>query len=412
MIKPGQITGVSIKNQTGRISVLINNKSGLSYFIGFLINLPMLPAILGFDISGVSVIYIISLVLFVIKMMVTPSSVKVSVIGVSLFLGFVISFVLSFSFSDYTDYANYKFAFFFVKCVTLFTVGILASYNIYSFFKGYFHSIVIVATIALAQFYMHSIMSGLGFSISNRLEVGSVNPIWLSRLLTEAFLCILIFSLNRKYLALAFFIGLPSVLLSGSKGPVLALFISLFYRLKNIDKRKLIFFSFMVIALLIIFINSFASSEVQEFFQQRFLRVVPDTVGSDDIANSRSAIWLHSLQLVFSNAALFFQGVGVGNAYLVVFDSPIRFYPHNIFIEILLENGFTSLLLFVTTVTCAFLKARRSYWMPLFIFHVVNALFSGDIIQNEKLFLFIGLAFSSAVYVKRTLNGQIYYVNK
>lgn len=380
--------------------MLASNKLSLCYFVGFLINLPIVPAVLGIEFSGVSFIYVIALLLLVAKAVVVRSPIHLSLIGISLFLCFIISYVLAFYVTDITEYGNYKFIFFFGKCVTLFAVGILISNDMYGFFKGYLHSIVIVSMLALTQFYIHAVMSGLGFSVNNRLEIGTVNPIWLSRLLTEAFLCVLIFYGIKKYLAVAFFIGLPSVLLSGSKGPILALFVAMFYRLKKIDKYKLIFGSVVFLVSLFVLINTFATTEVQEFFQQRFLRVVPDAVSNEDIANSRGAIWERSLLLIFSDTSLFFQGIGVGNSYVVVSEIPIRFYPHNIFIEIFLENGVISFILFTVTVLCALLRARNAYWMPLFLLSFVNALFSGDVIQNEKLFLFAGLSFSSAIYAR------------
>lgn len=380
--------------------MLASNKLGLCYFAGFLINLPIVPAVLGIDLSGVSFIYVIILLLLIIRAIVIRSPVRLSMVGMILFLCFVVSYILAFYLTNATEYGNYKFVFFFGKCVILFAVGVLVSNNAYGFFKGYLHSIVIVSMLALIQFYIHVVMSGLGFSINNRLEVGTVNPIWLSRLLTEAFLCVLIFYGSKKYLAVAFFIGLPSVLLSGSKGPVLALFVALFYRLNKIDKYKFIFGSVAFVVCLFVLINIFATTEMQSFFQQRFLRVVPDAVSNDDIANSRIAIWGRSLSLIFSDTSLFFQGIGVGNSYIVISEIPIRFYPHNIFIEIFLENGFVSLSLFTITLLCALLRARKSYWVPLFILGFVNALFSGDIIQNEKLFLFVGLSFSSAIYAR------------
>lgn len=112
---------------------------------------------------------------------------------------------------------------------------------------------------------------------------------------------------------------------------------------------------------------------------------------------------------------LFPFGIGFGNSYkcLVGYGGSYQyFYPHNLFLEILLEEGLLGFLPFICFIigtiyvfcTRSSNRAENTIWLTIYIFSMVNAMFSGDIAANNFAFLFGHLACANRILSR---NGDL-----
>ncbi len=98
---------------------------------------------------------------------------------------------------------------------------------------------------------------------------------------------------------------------------------------------------------------------------------------------------------LFSQNPLF--GYGVGSYPLLVGEIDSRYYPHNIVLEVLVENGVIGFLLLITFFgTCAAHLIRvwdkRDEYYFIAIYLAINSFVSGDLNDNRLLFFYIIMA--------------------
>ena len=108
--------------------------------------------------------------------------------------------------------------------------------------------------------------------------------------------------------------------------------------------------------------------------------------------------WLSSVSLWVGNPLL---GSGVGSYPIIMGYGDVRSYPHNIFLEIMVELGSIGLFLFAMLLFVGFrslghLRTVRNdpirlIILMLFTFTMGGALISGDLHDNRLLFMVIGL---------------------
>ncbi|QHB81918.1 hypothetical protein GIS01_06845 [Aeromonas veronii] len=373
------------------------------FFVGFMINILMLPMVFSVSLQGLSFVYPLLLVfIFIFK----NDNPKINLPYVFLFLIFATLYVATSltSPAQIYDFTFYKVFFFLIKCVSMFFIGMLVSQHTESFIKGYIISLFIMFFV-YCIYTIFLFRSGVTLSVNNRIEIGDSNPIWVSRYVLE---CLIFFiaifgcrSIKTNVVGLCSFI---ISFLSGSKGPLLAFLVTQFLTssLKNkiFISISIIFISIMSYYLFI----SFLPQELISFIEQRFFRLVPDGASEQFVKESRDVVWLRVIEMSFSNANNFLFGYGVGESYQLLGASPARYYPHNIFFELLFENGFICMFLFSIIIVLAFVNCNL--FTGLMFFHIINALFSGDILLNEKIFLFIGLSLFSPNHIKVFLNGK------
>lgn len=294
--------------------------------------------------------------------------------------------------------------------LSLFLVFIpyLMNYRIDDFKKIvniYIYILFIVAILMFVEF----LISNDSALLSNRLQIGDINPIWTGRIFGEVIILLLLFfkkgKLFKYFLILILLIGMIS---TGSKGPLFSLIISLFviyifptfikkrYVKKGFIKRYFI----MVFLILIGFI--FVRYIVLNIFDINTLldRFLISNSEEDYGANSRIVLFSVAWEF-FKDAPLFGNGFGSFSLLYTGFQSAD--YPHNIFLEALSELGiigFILLLIPIIITIIKYLKYRRpnvnnvilNLFMTLFLYYLLNSLVSGELgFYNNKLFLFMGL---------------------
>jgi len=230
----------------------------------------------------------------------------------------------------------------------------------------------------------------------HRYTLENANPIQLSRYLGMSIL-LLVWYLHLKG-RVAYLIALSPVIIAallfmvatGSKGPLLALFFSVLIIIFYIGNLKsilgIILFSSLTVGYVIL-------SDIlpADFVQQRF-------TARDVEHYSRYDSYMITL-LSYADSSWFAKllGSGTGDFAYLWNKADLRGYPHNIFLEILYENGLFTLSVFVLSIILPMLYAHKLIKkkrlkkqdsssmlvaLSLFIFSVLNAQVTGDIGTN------------------------------
>ena len=201
-------------------------------------------------------------------------------------------------------------------------------------------------------------------------------------------------------------IALIYLFFSGTKTPILALgvAISLFFL---VNKYVQIRYKIAILLAPIIIIVGFFSlitlnesaidSEQMAFIEYRFL----DSSGAidDRTMQSKRALSQMSVKNIF-------LGSGTGDFGYLYTREDTRDYPHNLFMEVLYENGIFNLLFIVLFIFYLLINLRKSYdftsnyCVTVCIFFIMNATFSGDLINNSIVLCF-------AIFVVRTNRRNI-----
>jgi O-antigen ligase len=189
------------------------------------------------------------------------------------------------------------------------------------------------------------------------------------------------------------------MILTGSKGPLFSLFISLLFFIFFILRGRTFKLSFLLIFCIVILGFSFSgSAEKYEFLFKRYISL--------EHSYSTRAVFLSkaineisiSMQ---SNLPIFLFGNGSGNFSYLFRSSDTALYPHNIIVELLYEYGLVGLILFLVSImipaynSIRLLKRDESikYLILFWIYLLLTTMTSGDISGN---FLFFG--FSVLIY--------------
>ena len=197
-----------------------------------------------------------------------------------------------------------------------------------------------------------------------------------------------------------FVLGLIMMVLFASKGPILSLLMApliyiLFHNKLNLKKTIVLAIAVISFGILLLYpdaILNLIPQQYQSFFQKRFFDY------ESYVSGGRPTLIQTAIEDI-ENKSLFF-GKGTGNYGFLYAKSDIMIYPHNIFIELLYENGIFGLVLFVGLFIYLFIGTSLSHFsniksclIILIYFFLLNAQVSGDIANNYGLFIFLILLY-------------------
>lgn len=262
-------------------------------------------------------------------------------------------------------------------------------------------NVIIGIFLIILSFLTGQVLSTLRWSIST-----NVSPLSIAYSSGIAALCAVGLALEKKInTVVAICVGLGSlyiILLSGSRGPLIALVLSLVLLILLNKTRKNILMKVLIIIVFLLggweifrrFLSQYASNR---FFDLVYLTTNPST-NVDSL--SRIEIWKRSISLWLDH-----PWVGNGVGYYALID-PVRKYSHNFLLEILVEMGIIGLLLFLTfllALAINIIKAatHRKKWdhhgailVSLLGFVLVKLLFSSQIKADYQFWLICGLTLS------------------
>ncbi len=226
-----------------------------------------------------------------------------------------------------------------------------------------------------------------------RLAVLGINPIWVARITgLGIFSLLVLISLGRIRPVPALLIAAPIagvLVLAGSRGPMIgtALVITIwgFARIGRSFSRRV---QLSFLALLIVGITLLVMPDA---IRERFLQ--PFTGDFSDFA--RLAL-VRIAQEAAEQVSLL--GIGTGGFSNLLRMGDVRAYPHNLFAEIVIENGLLGLATLAGFLGWSVARgiagrgdARSLFAFLAFLFALWNAQFSGDVIGNEWIWLFAGI---------------------
>lgn len=331
------------------------------------------------------------------------------------FILFILSLILFsfiiFSFNLYTpsiasSYGWNKTTLFLLKCM----LPVVALILMIPYKKGDIKKIITVILVGSALTAVKLLLTGDVYS--ERANFGETNPITIAREigfgLVVALLLRIIYPkseiINIKLLNLVIGLLCISLLITGSRGPMLSVILTVLLgcvliKGKIMQKFKSLVFVVIIFSTLFISIST-NLIELEETNFNSITRMFEyiTTTGENTSDTARLEMYEIAKDEIERSK---YTGVGTGGFLSVYGTSSDRAYPHNIVLEILLEQGFLGLLLFlfiIFLVSIVIFKINRNkdegYYKvvtPLFYFTLFNALLSGDIPQNSALWITGGI---------------------
>lgn len=394
---------------------LINNFKICFFY--FLFTLPLIyQLLLKFSTSSTTLLNLgICLILFAIalfirmlrekKITIELDSYKLTLMILLLYLVYSIFFI-----SSNTSYGINKFIYFVASILVL----LLPSYiitNITDLKK------IVIALFSIGLVYsIAANMQYLGFftnssnSASIRFNLFSMNPIFFARDISYSILAVIFLliefskditkNIGKLVILLILLFSLSFFMaLTGSRGPLIALLISILvsfavYQKDSVSAKKIILMNLMI---LIIISFSLYYLLPEDIIQR---------LTSGDINNQRTSII--RLFAIMEGLNNFKQniifGIGFGSYQLITIAFGKISYPHNIIIEFISETGVIGITLFSIILISTIKMLKKLYGkmdissflliLSLFISSFVNANFSGHIGFNLMFWFSCGLIYS------------------
>lgn len=214
---------------------------------------------------------------------------------------------------------------------------------------------------------------------------GINNPIWFSRFIGMLLLIIIYCEKKKNRKSLIYLISiLMSLFLlfkGGSRGPLLGIIIIILIWLSYVVSKKKLLLYFSLIFVLLLFGFVFVKGRL--FTSDTF-----------------SIMARLDFTTLFTNDNLnFVKGNGFGSFGIKLYgiDDEIM-YPHNIFLELLFENGFIGIISF-SIIIWQFIKSFKPNIISLLVvYFLFNCQLSGDISSNNNLFILIFIS----IYAKES----------
>ena len=340
---------------------------------------------------------------------------------VYLFLIFGLLLGISYIYTASPDYGFRKILRFNTFAVTMFISPLLIikspadSKRLLSYF---YFLLVIIIGIMLLQF-VYFLKSGdfaIVLAYWNRISIPGANPIQVSRYLAIGAAMMIALLIRNKpsqslhYFAILFVI-LLSIILSGSRGPLVSIIIgSIVYAILYERKHSSRIFGYGILAIgtIITLLLLLPESLTQRFFDISQGSVIMTQQGVRRISTiaTRFEFWSMSLQAWFSSITSFFIGLGAGSFSSLFIWRDWRWYPHNLFFEIIAELGLIGLVIGILFIIKSYQIINKgiqrgsftdhsALWVAGTVVMFIAAQFSGDINDNRILWMFIGISIAS-----------------
>lgn len=204
---------------------------------------------------------------------------------------------------------------------------------------------------------------------------GLSNSIWISRYLGILFLIITMITIKRKFVKSNFLYSLICILLMlfiGSRTPLISLIICLMiisFKYYSFSKNIFVYFT----SAFFIYISSVFLTK-SYLFETDFYSLIERQDFLDFILSAK-----------FDS----FSGAGIGSFGVLFTGKDKILYPHNIFLELFIENGYIGLLLFIVLLYTFFKNFEINIINVLVVYTLINSLSSGDITGNNLIFIFM-----------------------
>ena len=210
-----------------------------------------------------------------------------------------------------------------------------------------------------------------------RIMIFGLNPIWLARDLGISLLAALSIFKNKAMRLLAIFIMVLGIVLTRSRGPLIALAISLFavYSHKSLKSKKYGKLAPSIVVLSLLGIISILGVGADDYFVRGESSFLEERNVSARILLYKSA-WND-----FLDSPVLGKGVGSFLHYG-------HTYPHNIVLELMAETGLLGLVLFLIALRPRSMFSFNNRFAVYMLFSLITTMFSGDLEKNAYLVAF------------------------
>lgn len=341
---------------------------------------------------------------------------------------FVLMLIISNLYTKSPNYGSIKTLTFSVFNSFLFLGGIsigLTKNSRMKFLK-ILHFIIFIYSIIYV--YLLKDMIGMNFDAlaeyNIRLSIMG-NPIGVGRIFSILPLMSIIFlfyetqNYKKIYHYLSIILGLAITIATNSRGPFLALIISILFYLfffAKIKKTKvinyLILISMLVVGIFTLLPETFISR--YKLMGKAEVDIKEKNVVLVNTFKTRENYINQSIKYLKNNPSESIFGIGAGGFSFIRLGSDEKLYPHNIFVEILLELGLVGLLLFILPFMFLlkdFILTKRKmdqneyiqiiFWIMLTVLSLINAQVSSSINGNRTLWFFQGGLVGFLIYLKK-----------
>ena len=259
----------------------------------------------------------------------------------------------------------------------------------------------------------------LGASHQGRLaEHQHPQHIGVGQLVGWAILLLLFHRITDRYLrAAALFVCIPCLAVglaaAETRGPLLALVLVLglsmvFSRLKtSLISRRATVYVMLTVALAVFVLSTFwFVGTVQHSFQKKTSEMVQLMQGSTEAngtATKRLAFYKAALHTIPDHPILGWGVSGWSMYYFRTDDRRVFHYPHNLVLEVAVEQGIVGLVALLNLLGTAFIILKRDNdgvagrfpsLLPALIFLFLVTMFSGDIVEHRYLWFWCGMVFA------------------
>ena len=280
------------------------------------------------------------------------------------------------------------------------------------------NSLIVIVTIMMGYIlYFLAISSGISLLI--RVSILGANPIAVGSFLAIGAGMIVILinrSAHKHWILYMPILGILiiAIIATGSRGPLLSflfgvLLFGIFF--EKVNQKQLLFFFLFSIAFLAIALFILPENLTGRYLNYTTGDLVIQREGVKRLSTiaMRLQYWELSISEWLRNIKTVLIGVGSGgfSSFFILCD--YKFYPHNMFVEVLLELGIIGLSLFVLfwykiTKILFYIKKIESIsiisamWVVATIISFFGAQFSGDINGNRVVWMFAAIALTSVYY--------------
>ena len=340
---------------------------------------------------------------------------------VYIFITFGLFLGISFLYTPSPEYGLRKALRFNTFAITMFITPLLIikspedSKRLLSYF---YFLLAVIISIMLFQFIYFLTWGNFAVVLAfwNRISIPGANPIQVSRYLAIGAAMMIALLIRNKpsqslhYFAILFVI-LLSIILSGSRGPLVSIIIgSIVYAILYERKHSSRIFGYGILAIgtIITLLLLLPESLTQRFFDISQGSVIMTQQGVRRISTiaTRFEFWSMSLQAWFSSITSFFIGLGAGSFSSLFIWRDWRWYPHNLFFEIIAELGLIGLVIGILFIIKSYQIINKgiqrgsftdhsALWVAGTVVMFIAAQFSGDINDNRILWMFIGISIAS-----------------
>jgi O-antigen ligase len=326
-------------------------------------------------------------------------------------LALYFAFVMSGLNTEWTPYASEKFNRFI-------TLTLLSSVTPFVLFKNWdeirklFNAIIIIGVLITIDALSIFVQNMGHWTAESRLTATASNTIELGRYAGMVGIYVILRAAQRS--AFIFFLSVVALIViigvmlgSGSRGPILGVIIALstaFFIFHRGDAKVVVRILFLVAAVVVFL--SMATAVLPARSVQRIEMFFSSDGFAQSSDNSSVILRENALRVAIENINDHPMGIGVGGFERITrTHSREMVYPHNIILEILMENGWITGLFFIalmlitlhrsasTALTEKTVEAQVVF--SLIIFFFINALVSGDLNDNRFLFALISITLAA-----------------